>query len=139
MRKIDSEAIRSQDAGYVYKILSHISPGSPTLPMESHRIPAMADGFLYTGQPVVVSEYGGIALSADTQDGSWGYGDAAESADRLAARYRDLTESILKNSFIAGFCYTQLYDVEQEVNGLLTSDRRPKVDVETIAEINRQE
>ena len=34
-----------------------------------------------------------------------------------------------------GFCYTQLTDVEQEVNGLLTYDRRPKADLVRIREI----
>ena len=34
-----------------------------------------------------------------------------------------------------GFCYTQLTDVEQEINGLLTYDRRPKADLSRIREI----
>jgi hypothetical protein len=38
--------------------------------------------------------------------------------------------------FVSGFCYTQLTDVEQEINGLLTWDRRPKVPIEAIAQIN---
>ena len=126
-----------QDAGRIHTILSQISPTKPVVPAASHRGPTMADGFTYSGQPVVLSEYGGIALASDTGNGAWGYGDAAQNVDGLAARYRALTESILKNTFIAGYCYTQLYDVEQEVNGLLTYDRRPKVKVETIAEINR--
>jgi hypothetical protein len=40
--------------------------------------------------------------------------------------------------FLAGFCYTQLTDIEQEINGLLTYDRQPKVDAEMIAEIHRE-
>ena len=36
---------------------------------------------------------------------------------------------------ISGYCYTQLTDVEQETNGLLTADRAPKVPIEKIAEI----
>ena len=39
---------------------------------------------------------------------------------------------------VAGFCYTQLTDTEQERNGLLAADRVPKVDPALIAEINRQ-
>jgi len=39
---------------------------------------------------------------------------------------------------ICGFCYTQLYDIEQEVNGLYTYDRRPKFDPEKIRAINAQ-
>jgi hypothetical protein len=37
-----------------------------------------------------------------------------------------------------GFCYTQLYDIEQEVNGLYTYDRRPKFKPEIIKRINEQ-
>ena len=39
---------------------------------------------------------------------------------------------------VAGFCYTQLTDVEQERNGLLTSDRRPKVDPRAVAAVHRR-
>lgn len=39
--------------------------------------------------------------------------------------------------FLAGFSYTQLTDIEQEINGLLTFDRQPKIDAERIAEIHR--
>jgi hypothetical protein len=47
-------------------------------------------------------------------------------------------EGIGSLRFVAGFCYTQLTDIEQEINGLLTYDRRPKVDPEMIAEIHRK-
>jgi hypothetical protein len=40
--------------------------------------------------------------------------------------------------FLAGFCYTQLTDIEQEINGLLTYDRRPKVAPEAIAAIHTE-
>ncbi len=36
---------------------------------------------------------------------------------------------------VEGWCWTQLADVEQEVNGLLTADRRPKLDVARIAAV----
>ena len=48
-------------------------------------------------------------------------------------------EPLLKESAVQGFCYTQLTDVEQEVNGLLTDRREPKVPVERIRAINRVE
>jgi hypothetical protein len=47
-------------------------------------------------------------------------------------------EGISQLKFLAGFCYTQLTDIEQEINGLLTYDRKPKVEVERIAEIHRE-
>jgi hypothetical protein len=49
---------------------------------------------------------------------------------------RGLYEAIARISQIAGVCFTQLYDVEQEVNGLMTYDRRMKFDWRAIREIN---
>ena len=51
-------------------------------------------------------------------------------------RYRSLVEALLRSSPVQGFCYTQLTDVEQEINGLLTYDRKPKVDPARVREIN---
>ena len=45
---------------------------------------------------------------------------------------------LLNNPDHCGFCYTQLTDVEQEVNGLYTYERVPKFDPEIISAINRQ-
>jgi len=44
----------------------------------------------------------------------------------------------LDNSRICGFCYTQLYDIEQEQNGLLKYDRTPKFPVEVFRKINQK-
>ena len=43
---------------------------------------AMANGFSYEGQPVILSEYGGIAF-ADKQQGEWGYGNAVKSEEEF--------------------------------------------------------
>jgi hypothetical protein len=40
---------------------------------------------------------------------------------------------------LAGFCYTQLTDTYQEVNGLLYADRTPKADLEALAAATRGE
>jgi hypothetical protein len=45
----------------------------------------------------------------------------------------------LQSEPVQGFCYTQLTDVEQEVNGLLTYDRKPKAPLEKIREITVRE
>ena len=84
-----------------------------------------------------VSEYGGIWWNSDEEEG-WGYGDRPESVDEFLERYRGLTESLLANEAIGLFCYTQLYDIEQEANGLYTYDREPKFDPDRIREINQQ-
>ncbi len=93
----------------------------------------------YQGQPYFVSEYGGIWWNPGQQDEkAWGYGERPRSEAEFMARYRALTETLLSNPRMFGFCYTQLTDVEQEVNGLYTYDRRPKFDPEKIRRINAQ-
>lgn len=82
-----------------------------------------------TGHFTFVSEYGGIGWSSD---GGWGYGDMPKTKDELLERYRGLTDALLDNPELFGFCYTQLTDVEQERNGLYTYDRKPKFDCELI-------
>lgn len=80
----------------------------------------------YGGEPVFISEYGGIKWEADSSVKSWGYGDDVKTEDEFVKRYAGLTYAITSNPKILGFCYTQLYDVEQEQNGLFTYDRKPK-------------
>lgn len=91
----------------------------------------------YDNQPIFVSEYGGIRWPDDTVEG-WGYGNAPATSEEFFARYKGLTEALLNNPEIFGFCYTQLYDVEQEVNGLYTYGRAQKFDISLILKINQQ-
>ena len=91
----------------------------------------------YDNQPIFVSEYGGIRWPDDTVEG-WGYGNAPATPEEFFARYKGLTEALLNNPEIFGFCYTQLYDVEQEVNGLYTYGRVQKFDISLIRKINQQ-
>ena len=60
--------------------------------------------------------------------------DEAEYLARLRSLF-----SAAKKMPIAGYCYTQLCDVQQEVNGLLKEDRTPKVPLEEIRKINEEE
>jgi hypothetical protein len=93
----------------------------------------------YRDQPIIISEYGGIWWHPDEVDkGSWGYGERPKTLEEFIHRYESLTNTLLFNPEVAGFCYTQLYDVEQETNGLYTYDRRPKVKPESIYRINKQ-
>ena len=91
----------------------------------------------YDNQPIFISEYGGIRWPDDTVEG-WGYGNAPATPEEFFARYKGLTETLLNNPEIFGFCYTQLYDVEQEVNGLYTYGRAQKFDIILIRKINQQ-
>ena len=79
----------------------------------------------YGGQPYMVTEYGGIKWNLDGDKG-WGYGNAPVTEEELAERYEGLTRVLLDNPGICGLCYTQLYDVEQERNGLYTYGREKK-------------
>lgn len=89
------------------------------------------------GLPLFISEYGGIKWDTTHEhEAAWGYGEAPRTEEEFLARYRGLTECLLQHPYIMGFCYTQLYDVEQETNGLYDYDRRPKFDVEEIRQIN---
>lgn len=93
----------------------------------------------YRGQPYFVSEYGGIWWNPGQQDEkAWGYGDRPRSPEEFLERYKALTEALLFNQKVAGFCYTQLYDIEQEVNGLYTFDRQPKFDPAFFFKVNQQ-
>jgi beta-galactosidase/beta-glucuronidase len=93
----------------------------------------------YQGQPYFVSEYGGIWWNPGQKDEkAWGYGDRPKSKKEFITRYRALTETLLNHPKMFGFCYTQLYDIEQEVNGLYTYDRKPKFNPGIIKKINAQ-
>lgn len=94
----------------------------------------------YEGQPYFISEYGGIWWNPDQKDDkSWGYGDRPVSEEEFIERYEGLTNALLDHPMMFGFCYTQLYDVEQEVNGLYTYDRKAKFDPEVIRRINSRQ
>ncbi len=80
----------------------------------------------YKGQPVFISEYGGIKWVSDESIKSWGYGEDVKTPEEFADRYVGLTDVIVSNYKMFGFCYTQLYDIEQEQNGLYTYDREKK-------------
>lgn len=84
-----------------------------------------------------VSEYGGIKWAPNsTDDKAWGYGNGPKTEEEYVARYKGLTDALLDNPRMFGFCYTQLTDVEQEQNGVYYYDRTAKIDVNLFKEIN---
>ena len=99
------------------------------------RLPLTSDAALGGHEAFLLTEYGGIAFAGD--DGAWGYHDKVSDEEAFYARLADTTRAIYALPACQGYCYTQLTDVEQEVNGLLTIDRVPKVDVRRVAAINR--
>lgn len=83
------------------------------------------------GQPVVITEFGGLSLAPSAGEEWFGYSTVG-SAEELGERFAALVGALLDSPYIAGLCYTQLTDIEQETNGLLTAGREPKVPTEVI-------
>ncbi|WP_116101758.1 glycoside hydrolase family 2 protein [Amycolatopsis thermalba] len=82
---------------------------------------------LAEARAVMLTEFGGLSY-VPAEDEKWfGYSTVADE-EELVARLDQLVTAVLSSPALAGFCYTQLTDTEQERNGLLTADRTPKVD-----------
>ncbi len=86
-----------------------------------------AEGNKYEGQPVLFTEFGGMALKAEQKSDTWGYNEGEASEESFYAHLKELFQGIAQTEF-QGYCYTQLTDVQQEINGLLRADRTPKFD-----------
>jgi beta-galactosidase/beta-glucuronidase len=91
------------------------------------------DGFPHRGQPIVLTEFGGIAYNQDAaaDPHTWGY-SRAHNAESFIELYRQLLAVVNTTTMFSGFCYTQFADTFQEANGLLCADRTPKVSLELI-------
>ncbi|MGE5357747.1 MAG: glycoside hydrolase family 2 TIM barrel-domain containing protein, partial [Bacteroidales bacterium] len=101
--------------------------------------PVLVPGARYNGSPLYLSEFGGIAFippGHQVPGDAWGYAGVEKSPEAALARLRGLYSAIARIPAFAGVCYTQITDVEQEINGLLTNDRKPKFDVKVVREIN---
>ena len=101
--------------------------------------PALAPGYAYNGTPLYLSEFGGIAFippGHQVPQQAWGYSGVEKTPEAALERLRGLYGAIAKIPAIGGICYTQLTDVEQEINGLMTYDRKPKFDTKAVKDIN---
>lgn len=94
---------------------------------------AFAEGYAYQGQPVIISEYGGIAI--DTGVPGWGN---FVSEEEFLPRFDSITTAIKDIPYICGYCYTQAADVQQETNGMMDMERNFKIDPTIIQAINRR-
>ena len=95
------------------------------------------EGYAHTGQALMLTEFGGIALNCDKKKSkNWGYSVCATSAE-FRDKYKILLETIHQLKIFSGFCYTQLTDTFQETNGLLYADRTPKFSIDEIAKATR--
>lgn len=94
-------------------------------------------GYRRTNEPIMLTEFGGISYQPRPDRAWYGYGTVKDD-EAFLAKYSELLNAILESPAIAGFCYTQLTDTDQETNGLLTANREPKLDPTTIRTINRR-
>ncbi|MFC0270371.1 glycoside hydrolase family 2 protein [Metabacillus herbersteinensis] len=94
------------------------------------------EGFSHEGEPILLTEFGGIGFKVGDESG-WGYTSVTNEEDYLSD-YERVMKAVYESSSLHGFCYTQLTDVEQEINGILTYDRKPKCDLNKIKDINNR-
>lgn len=85
----------------------------------------------YRNKPVIVSEFGGVSYAPKADENWFGYGKV-QSAGEFVEKYSALLSALHKATGIAGFCYTQFTDTEQETNGVLTEAREHKVPVKAL-------
>ncbi len=75
-------------------------------------------------------------MAKDQEGENWGYNGAVADEKAFLDRFGAITQGAKELPGFWGYCYTQLTDVFQEVNGLLDMDRNPKADLEEIRKIN---
>jgi beta-galactosidase/beta-glucuronidase len=97
--------------------------------------PLFADGWKRSFKSVIVSEFGGIKHSPESEPDSWGYCED-KSPEEYLEHFRELSKALRESPVVQGYCYTQFTDVGTERNGLLHSDRSPKIPLDLIKKAN---
>ncbi len=134
----DSE--RSEDYAGRFMQLNHArGMNIPNIGFNTRRLPDYPFPTYDGKMPFIVDEFGGIKWTGETSDSdseAWGYGEAPKSETEFLNRLEGQVDAIVNlGDHIAGYCYTQLTDVEQEQNGLYYYDRRPKFDTTNLYKI----
>ncbi|RMZ72711.1 glycoside hydrolase family 2 [Pyrenophora seminiperda CCB06] len=93
------------------------------------------------GAPVICTEFGGVNIAREAAAGGdgdktrdWGYTTATDAID-LLGRIEKMMKGIVEGGHCCGFVYTQLTDIEQEVNGVYTPDRKEKLDAAEVKKV----
>jgi len=127
-----------QDPAAFAELMSGLDSGSPYVNEHDGREISLP----YAGQPYFCSEYGGIWWNAAKADAagtdrreSWGYGDRVADIEEWYVRFAGLTDALLDDPRMFGYCYTQLTDTFQEENGIYDFDRKPKFDLDRVRAI----
>jgi hypothetical protein len=127
----------ARDGGLLYEKYKDLGKPGAKIPDVSRR--TLVPGYEYNGTPILLSEFGGVAYIApgsNVPSDAWGYAGVEKTSDDALNRLRSLWHGIAQIPAFAGICYTQVTDVEQEINGLLTYDRKPKFDAKEIRRLN---
>ena len=122
----DGDVMRSRyrDRAAIDELVSGIGPAGRRLVLSGD----------VTDLPVMLTEFGGISFDVHRTEDAWGYTDASSSGD-FRGRLESLMSAIHDSGALAGYCYTQLTDTQQETNGLVGSDRTPKLPLAELREI----
>lgn len=117
-----------------YKDIIMAANGSPSKTSNRH---CYNEGYTYEGGPLMISEFGGVAYNTQETEETeaWGYGERIVGKDAILEKIKALHEAVMDIEGCCGFCYTQLSDVEQEINGLLDHDHNYKFDPKEIRDI----
>lgn len=140
MTETDICAIHNYGHGNTYEIEKYqyfkdtLSTRESLIKNKSTSWPIFAKPFQYNNQPIMLTEFGGIGFDVSGQPG-WGY-TSVKNVDDYLNDYKRILDAVYASKAIWGYCYTQLTDVEQEINGLLTYDRKEKCDLSAIRKIN---
>jgi len=97
------------------------------------RVGALAEADI-RGLPILLTECGGIGMGSFSEE-DFSYGNLAETPEALEARMRKIMTDIRSLKALQGFVWTQLTDVQQEINGLLYFDRQPKLPIAVLSDI----
>lgn len=127
----NSDAIALKES---YQDIFDAANGSPSKTSNRH---CFCEGYSYQGIPVMISEFGGVALNinANENEQAWGYGERLNDKAAVLEKIRDLHQAVMDIDGVCGFCYTQLTDVEQEINGLLDHQHQYKFSKQEIKNI----
>ncbi len=118
------------------------NPGAPlnrsTSPI--HQRVGALPGADVSGLPVLLTECGGVGYVGENERSGdeFAYGELPATTVALESDCRAIAREISAAKTLGGYVWTQLTDVQQEVNGVLYFDRTPKLPLETFREIFSQ-
>ena len=126
--------LRSRIAELIRTPGSAVTPGEEGLGQRKGALP----GASIAGLPILLTECGGIGFGHHGED-DFAYGELPATQDELEHRIRAAIRVICSATDLQGYVWTQLTDVQQEINGLLYFDRSPKLPPDILYEIFSQE